>query len=94
LLKDLSIRVIALAELYCDNQPARHIAPNPTFLKCIKRLKIDYHVFCEKLQANLLYIFPISSNQQLAYVFTKYVKPKDFDHIITKLDVLDIYGKT
>ena len=35
--------------VYCDNQVAIHVAPNPMFHDHTKQIKIDYHFIREKV---------------------------------------------
>jgi len=69
--------------LLCDNQSPMYIVFNPTFHKLTKYIVINFYVVREKFLANLFHLLPISSNQELTYVFTKSFEPKDFNHIIT-----------
>jgi hypothetical protein len=91
LLRDLHISCSKLPVLYCDNQSAVHIASNPVFHERTKHLEIDCHLIREKLQAGILKLLPISSQDQVADFFTKALLPKTFNVLLSKLGLINIY---
>lgn len=54
LLNDLQIFILKLANLYCNNQVAVHIAANPILHEQIKHIELDCHLICEKIQSSLI----------------------------------------
>jgi hypothetical protein len=91
LLHDLHITCSKLPVLYCDNQSALHIADNPVFHERTKHLEIDCHIVREKVQAGVLKLLPISSQDQLADFFTKPLLPRPFSILLSKMGLIDIY---
>lgn len=91
LLNDLHITCSKPPVLYCDNQSALHIAANPVFHERTKHLEIDCHIVREKLQAGVLKLLPVSSQDQIADFFTKPLLPKTFSLLLSKLGLIDIY---
>jgi len=91
LLHDLHITCSKLPVLYCDNQSALHIASNPIFHERTKHLEIDCHIVREKVQAGILKLLPVSSQDQLADFFTKSLLPRPFSILLSKLGLIDIY---
>ena len=91
LLQDLHICCSKPAALYCDNQSALHIAANPVFHERTKHLDIDCHIVREKVNAGLMRLLPISSQNQCADIFTKALTFKSFANFLPKLGLVDIY---
>jgi len=74
LLQELKFCEIKQTKLYCDSQAALHIASNPMFHERIKHIEIDCHFVREKLLSKEISTEFVNSNDQLADIWTKFVR--------------------
>jgi len=91
LLHDLKQAPSRLPVLYYDNQSALHISVNPVFHEHTKHLDIDFHLVCEKIQAVVMCLLPVTSHNQTTYIFTKAAGPRQLHACMLKLGMVDIY---
>ena len=70
-LRDLGIFLSTPPLRWCDNISALAIASNPVFHSRTKHIEVDYHFVREKVLWKDLMVKFISSNDQLANIFTK-----------------------
>ena len=75
LLKDLLVAHQDPPLLYCDNEAVLHITANPVYHECTKHIEIDCHFARERIQANVLKTMHVSTQNQLADLFTKTLHP-------------------
>lgn len=94
LLNDIQVTTSKLLALYCDNLSAIDITANPVFHKNTKHLEIDCHIVCEKLQAKVFKLLPVSFKNQLANFFTKSLLSRPFHSLLSKLEMISIYPPT
>ncbi|KAK2982256.1 hypothetical protein RJ640_016386 [Escallonia rubra] len=71
LLRDIGIVQHHPATLFCDNLAALYMSINPIFHARTKHIEVDYHFVREKVALGSLVTRFVSSNQQLADIFTK-----------------------
>jgi hypothetical protein len=83
LLAELSLAKFTAATLWCDNLEATYFSANPVFHARTKYIEVDYHFVRKRVARKQLVIRFISTNDQLADVFTKalsVVKLKQFQY--------------
>ena len=75
----------------CYNQTAIYIATNPSFHERIKHLEIDLHFVWEKVVAGVIKLSHICDVHQIANVMTKAFPKKQFQHLISKMRIVNPY---
>lgn len=92
LLKDFSVNHSSAALIFCDNRSAIHIAENPIFHERTKHIEIDCHLVREKIQLGLIRCLHVSSQHQIADLFTKPLGKDLFHSLIHKLSLINIHA--
>ena len=91
LFKDFGIPHPQAALLFCDSQSAIHITTNLVYHERTKHIEIDCHIVREKIQLGLVRTLHVTSQNQIADIFTKSLGFKDFFRLLSKMHVKDIY---
>ena len=81
-------------KLYYDNKVAINIANNLVQYNKIKLVEIDRYFIKEKLKNGLIYMPFMSTNEQLADIFTKGLPKQAFKILVNKLGLIDIFRKS
>jgi hypothetical protein len=75
--------------LLCDNESAIRKADNPVEHSLTKHIDIRYHFLRDHQQKGDIDVFYISTENQLADIFTKPLDEKTFSRLCSELNVLD-----
>ena len=78
-------------KLYCDNKAVILIAHNPVLHDWTKHVEVDKHFIKEKLENGLTCMLYIPTTEQVVDVLTKRIPTKQFDRLIDKLTMEDIF---
>lgn len=73
--------------LWCDNKSAIALACNPVFHARTKHIEIDYHFIREQVLNHQIVLYHISSEAQIADIFTKPLSVSRFQLLKSKLMV-------
>jgi histone deacetylase 1/2 len=88
LLKELGVARQRTPIIWCDNLGATYLTANPVFHARTKHIEIDFHFVRERVAAGELDVRFISSNDQLADVFTKPATRQMLDRFKTNLNLV------
>ena len=78
-------------KLYCDNKAAISVAHNPVLHDRTKHVEVDKHFIKEKIDNGLVCMTYIPTEEQVVDVFTKGLHKKQFDFLVGKLAMEDIF---
>ena len=81
-------------KLYCNNKAAINIANNPMQHNRTKHVEIDRQFMKEKLESGLMCMPFMSTNEQLADIFTEGLSKQAFKLLVNKLGLIDIIKPT
>ncbi|CAH9128400.1 unnamed protein product [Cuscuta epithymum] len=91
LLRDFGVFSVTPTSLFCDNQAARHIATNPVYHERTKHVEMDCYFVRERVMSHEIQPQPISTQHQVADIFTKALGSEQFQYLCSKLGVRDLH---
>ena len=93
LLKDLGIEHSQLALLYyCDSQAAIHMAANPVYHESDKAHRAGLSLCERKIRDKVVKTFHVSTTYELAELLTKPLGHQQFNNLLYKMGVNNIYA--
>ena len=94
LLEELKMTGSSPMKLYCDNKAAISVAHNPVLHDHTKHVEVDKHFIKEKVNNGLVCMTYIPTEEQVTDVFTKGLHKRQFDFLVGKLAMEDIFKPT
>jgi hypothetical protein len=87
LLKELGVFQPKAPILWCDNIGAVYLTANPVFHGRTKHVEVDFHFVRERVAEKALDVRIISSEDQLADIFTKALGRQAFNRLLHNLNL-------
>lgn len=78
-------------KLYNDNKAAISIAHNPVFHQHTKHVEVDKHFIKEKVEGGAVCMTYVPTKDQVADLLTKSLSKKQFDLLVSKPLMKDIF---
>ncbi|KAL0382041.1 UNVERIFIED_CONTAM: Retrovirus-related Pol polyprotein from transposon RE2 [Sesamum calycinum] len=85
ILGEFGIPLVTPIPFHCDNKAAIHITENPVFHERTKHLDIDCHLVRDQFKHGFILPQHISSQHQVADLFTKALSAAPFSRLVSKL---------
>ncbi|PON86228.1 hypothetical protein TorRG33x02_179470 [Trema orientale] len=92
LLEELKMTSDCPMKLYCDNQAAISIAHNPVHHDRTKHVEVDKHFIKEKIESGIICMSYVPTKQHVADVLTKGLPRQNFEDMLDKLGMINIYS--
>ena len=83
-LQDYGLRYSKIP-IYCDNQSAITMTGNPVQHSMTKHISIRYHFIREHVEKGTIELHFVTTDQQLADIFTKPLSEEVFTRLVSKL---------
>ncbi|GAA0162849.1 hypothetical protein LIER_18854 [Lithospermum erythrorhizon] len=91
LYEELDMKFEGPIQLYCDNQSAMSITHNPVQHDRTRHVEVDRHFINEKLEDKIIRIVHVPTGQQLTDILTKGLSEKQYNRLLSKLGLINIY---
>ncbi|XP_071920664.1 uncharacterized protein [Coffea arabica] len=91
ILQELKVSEVLPMKLYCDNKAAIYIAHNPVLHDRTKHVEVDKHFIKEKIEGGVVCMTYVPTRDQVADLLTKSLPKKQFDLLVSKLVMKDIF---
>ena len=89
LLSELGFPQTTPTSLYGDNTSAIHLAANPIFHERTKHIEVDCHFIRDAFEDKVISLPHVTSNLQVADIFTKTLTRQRHQFLVDKLMLLD-----
>ncbi len=90
LLGDLGLHVDRQIVIYCDNLNNIQLARNPVFHARTKHIEVHYHFIREKVLAGDIDLINVSTEDQVANIFTKVLRAEKHRRFHSMLGVMEL----
>ena len=81
-------------KVFCNNKATIAIAHNSVLHDRTKHVEVDMHFIKEKLEEGLICMPHIPTNEQVVDILSKELPKKQFDKLVNKLVMEDIFKPT